>query len=152
MQNPSIWHELAGWASASFILLDAAAEAVKRLAAQGDYLRIDLPDPGPGEGGGYDWVKVEKMEEYIDSSDEREWTGMKVRPCGSPTSSSAGTAHFFTSDASSTYIIERNGVKVTAFYHGRNEVPNTSTGKWTENVRNSLVAAGAVIGLSEAQW
>jgi hypothetical protein len=152
MQNPGIWHELAGWASASFNLFDLKATEVKRLAAEGDYIRIDIPGPGPGKGGGFDWVMVEKTEEYIDSSEQREWTGMKVRPCANPTSTSAGTAHFFTSDASSTYIIERNGNSVTAFYHGRNEIPNTSTGKWTDNVRNTFVAAGAVVGLSEVQW
>jgi hypothetical protein len=152
MQNPEIWHELAGWASASFKLMGSEGEGVARLAEEGDYIRIDVPGPGSKEGGGFDWVKVEKVEEYIDSSEQREWTGMKVCPCGNPTCMSAGTAHFFTSEASSTYIIERNGDTVTAFYHGRNEVPNTSTGKWTDNVRNTFVAAGAVVGLSEAQW
>ena len=77
---------------------------------------------------------------------------MKVRPCGDPRSAVTNTAHFFGEDASSTFLIERNGDKVTAFYHGRNEVPNTSTPKWGDNVRNALVASGAIVGLSEAQW
>jgi hypothetical protein len=151
MQNPGIWHELAGWVSASFILIDVEADVINRLASEGDYIRIDIPGPGTTEGGGYDWVKIEKMEEYIDSS-EHEWTGMKVRPCGNPGFPGPGTAHFFTREATSTFIIQRDGHKVTAFYHGRNEVPNTSTRKWTDKVRNSFVAAGAVVGLSEAQW
>jgi hypothetical protein len=152
MLNPGIWHDLAGWASASFKLFDPKGEELYRLALEGDYIRIDIPGPGPARGGGYDWVRIEKIEEYIDSSGEREWTGMKVRPSRSPGSMAGGTAHFFRSDATSTFIIELNSNKVTAFYHGRNEVPNTSTGKTGDNVRNALVAAGAIVSLSEAQW
>ena len=152
MRNPDIWHNLAGWASASFKLLDNQGESVSRLAWEGDYVRIDVPGPGPSEGSGSDWVRVEKMEEYIDSGGQREWTGMKVRPCSIPGSGESGAAHFFRGDATSTFIIERNGLKVTAFYHGRNEVPNTITSKLSDNVRNALVAAGAIAGLSEAQW
>jgi hypothetical protein len=92
------------------------------------------------------------MEEYIGSSGQREWTGMKVRPCGNPGSGASGAAHFFRVGATSTFIIERDGAKVTAYYHGRNEVPNTATPKLADNVRNALVAAGAIVSLSEAQW
>ena len=152
MQNPGIWHELAGWASASFKLVNRKGEEPYRLALEDDYIRIDVPGPGPLEGDGYDWVRVEKMEEYIDSSGQREWTGMKVRPCVRPGSEATGATHFFRSDATSTFVIERDGTKVTAFYHGRNEVPDTATPKLVDNIRNLLVAAGAIIGLSEAQW
>jgi hypothetical protein len=152
MQNPAIWHELAGWASASFKLIGSSGEELHRLAREGDYIRIDVPGPGPVEGGGYDWATVEKLEEYIDSSGQREWTGMKVHPCNNPLLGASDTAHFFRSEATSTFIIERNSAKVTAFYHGRNEVPNTATHKLVDNVRNALVAAGASMSLSEAQW
>jgi hypothetical protein len=152
MQNPGIWHDLAGWASASFTLVGGTGEHLNRLAGEGDHIRIDIPGPGPAEGGGFDWVRVEKMEEYIDSSDRREWTGMKVRPCVAPGSGASGPAHFFRSDATSTFIIERYGSTVKALYHGRNEVPNTASPKVTDRVRNALVAAGAMVSLSEAQW
>jgi hypothetical protein len=152
MLNPGIWHKLAGWASASFKLAGAKGEDLFRLVRQGDYIRIDIPGPGPVEGGGYDWVRVEKMEEYIDPGGQMEWTGMKVRPCGNPSSAASGAAHFFRDDATSTFIIERDGLKITAYYHGRNEVPNTSTLKLADNVRNALVAVGAMVSLSEAQW
>jgi hypothetical protein len=152
MQNPGIWHRLAGWVSASFTLIGADAGELYSLAAEGDFIRIDIPGPGPTEGGGYDWVKIEKMETYIDPTGQREWTGMKVRPCSNPSSENAGTAHFFRGNATSTFIVEREGLKVTAFYHGRNEVLNTDTLKIGDNIRNALVAAGAMIGLSEAQW
>jgi hypothetical protein len=152
MQNPGIWHELAGWASASFMLADTKGAGLFRFAGIGDYIRINVPGPGPVEGGGYDWVRVEKMEEYIDSSGQREWTGMKVRPCNNPGSGEPGTAHFFRGEATSTFIIERDGKKVTAFYHGRNEIPNTATPRLADNVRNAVVAAGAIVSLSEAQW
>jgi hypothetical protein len=152
MQNPGIWHDLAGWASASFKLVNAQGLECYRPASEGDYIRIDVPGPGPEEGGGYDWVKVEKVEEYIGSNREEEWTGMKVRPCNNPRSATLDTAHFFREDATSTFIMERKGNQVTAFYHGRNELPNTATPKLADNIRNAMVAAGAIIGLSETQW
>ena len=77
---------------------------------------------------------------------------VETRPCGTPGSATYGTAHFFRSDATSTFIIERNGSRVTAFYHGRNELPNTATPNLSDNIRNGLVAAGAIMSLSEIQW
>jgi hypothetical protein len=52
MQNPNIWHDLAGWASASFKLVGTEGEELLRLASEGDYIRIDLPGPGPAKGNG----------------------------------------------------------------------------------------------------
>src|ERR1700759_2152954 len=60
MLNPVLWHHLAGWVSASFQLMAEGGEIVSRIASEGDYIRIDVPGPGPAEGDGYDWVIVEK--------------------------------------------------------------------------------------------
>ena len=150
--NPPIWHELAGWATAHFSLVDQDGTELHRLTKKGDYLRIDIPGPGPAAGDGYDWVKVDMLEDHSEPDAEDEWMGMKVHPSTGPGKVSTEPAHFFHSDASSTFIIERNGDTVTAFYHGRNEVPNTATEKISDNIRNAIVAAGAIMSLSEAQW
>ena len=152
MLNPRIWHELAGWASAHFLLVGPNGKVVNRLAEGGDYLRIDIPGPGPGAGAGYDWVKVEMLEYHKDPEGDQEWIGMQVRPCGEPGKPGSEAAHFFQSDATSTYIIQRDGEKVTASYHGRNEVANTSTNRALDNIRNAVVAAGALVSFSEVQW
>jgi hypothetical protein len=155
MRNPPVWRELAGWASAHFLLADADGKELHRLAEKGDYIRIDLPGPGPKAGEGYDWVQIGVLEDHTDPSGEKERIGMTVAPSPAPgrnDKDSAGVAHFFQKQASSTYIIEREGDKVTVWYYGRNEVPNTSTEKTSDNVRNAVVAAGAILSFSELQW
>ena len=152
MLNPPIWHELAGWATAHFDLVGQEGEELHRLIKEGDFLRIDIPGPGPAAGDGYDWVKVVMLENHSDPEAVDEWMGMKVHPSPGPGKIAGDPAHFFQSHASSTFIIERNGDTVTAFYHGRNEVPNTATEKISDNIRNAIVAAGAIISLSEVQW
>ncbi|MES1249401.1 MAG: hypothetical protein ABUL46_01885, partial [Chitinophaga rupis] len=93
--NPPIWHELAGWASAHFKLVGADGNEVSRLAEEGDYLRVDIPGPGPSAGAGYDWVRVELLEYHKDPDGDKEWIGMRVRPCGEPGTLGVDTAHFF---------------------------------------------------------
>ena len=124
----------------------------KRLAQEGDYFRVDIPGPGPSIGGGYDWVRVETIEDLTNPAGEEESFGMKVRPSAAPGGDSGHTAHFFTGDATSTFLVRRIGNKVMATYHGRNELPNTSTGETKDNIRNSVIAMGAFVGLSELQW
>ncbi|HSC37103.1 MAG TPA: hypothetical protein VLD19_04505 [Chitinophagaceae bacterium] len=150
--NPGVWHKLSGVASAEFQLVGKKGNEEHRLAQVNDYFKIDVPGPGPAAGDGYDWVKVELVENKANPSGEEEIVGMKLRPCQNPQGAGKDTAHFFRSDASSTWLIVRKGNTVTASYHGRNEVPNTSTERKMDNVRNALVAAGASAGLSEAQW
>jgi hypothetical protein len=152
MLNPPTWHQLSGWASARFKLAGVDGQEVNRLALEGDYFMIDIPGPGPATGEGFDWVAVEKINAHENHSGVSEWSFIQVRPCRNPHKAGDDTAHFFKSMATSSFIIERNGNIVSARYHGRNEVPNTSTESITDNLRNAAVAAGASVGFSEAQW
>jgi hypothetical protein len=152
LRNPSLWHVMAGWASANFLLTDASGTTLTRLALEGDCLRIDVPGPGPNAGHGYDWVKVENIDDGITVRGVWEWIAMKLRPCPEPGKGGHDTAHFFREEASSTFVIERAGTKVTARYHGRNEIPNTSTENSMDNIRNAVVATSAMVSFSEAQW
>lgn len=150
--NPPVWHELSGALSAHFVLTNEKGEEQERLLQEDDYIRINIPGPGSAVGDGFDWVKVEMVEDKTDPAAEEESIGLKVRTCDNPTSKENDTAHFFQQDATSSFIIHRRGNTVTASYHGRNEVPNTKTDKTTDNLRNALVATGAIAGLSELQW
>lgn len=152
MLNPAIWHKLCGRVSAEFKLVGENVDDPQRLAHEGDYFRIDIPGPGPAAGDGYDWVKVESIVDHADPGGPAENYGMRLRAASPPHKKGTDTAHFFKEDATSSFIIQRTGNKVTASYHGRNEIPNSDTSKTSDNIRNSIVAMGAFAGLSELQW
>lgn len=149
--NPPLWQELSGSIGASFKLESPDQINANRLAQENDYLKIDIPGPGPVAGKGYDWVKVENIAESADPSYEQSF-GMTLKASPNPGTPEQGIAHFFSAGATSTFIIKRNGNKVTASYHGRNEVPNTKKVSFPDKIRNSLIAAGALAGVSELQW
>ncbi len=150
MLYPSAWHQLCGSLSATFILIDAEGKVLDRKASAGDYIRIDVPGPGPSSGDGYDWVKVEQVKEQRDGNEDQ--CCMLVRPSAPPTKLAAETAHFFDGSASSTFMIHRTGAQLIASYHGRNEKPNVTTEKAVDKVRNAAIAAAAMAGMSELQW
>ncbi len=152
MLNPSIWHDLCGPLSAKFKLVTEKGMDPHRLAEINDYFRIDIPGPGTKAGSGYDWVKVEAIEDHSFAGAEQESAGLRVRPCRQPGKGQEAVAHFFQNKATSTFIIHRKGNVVSACYHGRNELANTQTDSTTDNIRNAIISSGALSGLSEAQW
>ncbi len=152
LQNPNIWQELTGAASASVTLFTEGGEEAHRLAQKDDFLRIDIPGPGPGAGSGYDWVQVVAVEDKTAEGAEEELFAMRAQPAHGPADLRGDVAHFFDAGASSTFVVQRLGNQVIASYHGRNEQPNNETSSTADNIRNTVVAAGAAIGLSEAQW
>ena len=152
MLNVNIWHELIGFASAHFSLTDEQGNEISQLAQLNNFVRIDIPGPGPLSGEGYDWVYIEVVENNTNPDADEEAFGMRLRSCKNPHKPGMDTAHFFTSDATSALIIQRKNNIVSASFHGRNEVLNTHTESVSDKIRNTLVGAGAKIGLSELQW
>lgn len=152
MLNPSGWHKLCGPASAEFELVNDKGEVLNVPAKKGDRLRIDIPGPGTAAGSGYDWVRVELINTVNNPAKDEESCGIKVRAANAPGGPPKDTAHFFEGDATSSFIVHRSRNKVTASYHGRNEIPNTATGNPADNIRNTMVAMGAIAGFSEVQW
>ncbi len=146
------WHKLSGFVSAEFSLKNRNGKSCARPAQIGDYIRIDIPGPGPASGDGYDWVHVEAIEDKTNPRGEEESFGMRIRSSKKPNKKGDDTAHFFTSDSTSTFLIERKQNTVTTSYHGRNEVLNTGTKKLKDRIRNTIVGTGALIGISELQW
>lgn len=149
--NPALWHELAGVASASFKLVSENNPDMQKFATLNDYIQIDIPGPGSSAGDGFDWVKIEAIEKNTDTPADESF-GLKLRACANPDKKNGGTAHFFTAEATSSFIISRNGNSITASYHGRNEIPNSTEVILADKIRNSIVAAGAMMGFSELQW
>jgi hypothetical protein len=146
------WKEFSGAASATFRLTDQQGNELNRTLEKGDLFKIDLPAPGPAEGKGYDWVKVEAIEEIGNPNGEKESIAIRVRPTPSPLTEGNETAHFFDGKATSSFIIERNGSEVSAAVYGRNEVPNTETNNIIDKVRNAIVGSTAILGFSNVQW
>lgn len=148
----SNWHKLCGSASATFALTDALGNKVRRLARQGDYLRIDIPAPDSKAGDGYDWVNLEAIEDKNDPSNDYEEIFMRARPAKNPKHNVEETAHFFQQDATSTFMVVREKNIVKAEIHGRNELPNVQQETKLDTVRNAVLALGAILGFSKFQW
>jgi len=151
LKNPAVWKKISGALSADFALFDSIREEDERALFAGEYISIDIPGPGSKAGNGFDWVKVEKMEENIIAG-ATESFGITLRAAKNPENPGEGVAHFFDGHATSTFIIQRTGQIIKANYYGRNEVPNTKEVTVIDKLRNGLVATGALAGLSNLQW
>lgn len=148
------WQQVCGHAlSASFCLTDNTGRPIYRHAAPGDHIRIDLPSPGPQDGAGYDWVRIEEIEEKDSTDQTSAYIVLQVRPAIPPGhSAQQPVAHFFKNFATSSFVVRRHHKQVIASIHGRNEHPNTATGNWLDKIRNILISFSAMIGLSKPQW
>jgi hypothetical protein len=145
------WHDWAGALSAKFQLTDNQGHEVERKPEQGDFFKIDIPAPGIQTGEGYDWVQIEEIVEDTNEADE--CVSVRVRPASSPVNNKEDVAHFYTHEATSNFIVRREGSKVTAGVYGRNEKPNVKEADTLiDKVRNAIVGAGGVTGFSKLQW
>lgn len=144
------WAEISALPSSTFRLCDGSGAEADRLVKEGDYFKIDIPGPGTTSGDGFDWVKVEHLQE--EEINGTEIISIRVRPAANPNTPDPDTAHFFKDTATSTFQVKRIGSEVFAEVHGRNEQPNTDTEHLTDNVRNTLVGTSAKIGFSFPQW
>jgi hypothetical protein len=146
------WDELCGPASAVFRLTDDHGNEITRPAKMGDHFKIDVPGPGPAAGEGYDWVRIEALDDQRNPASNDESLTMRVRPSSSPRNANPDTAHFFSPEATSSFSVVRRGNVVRAEVHGRNETPNTETETSVDKVRNAVVGTGAQVGMSKPQW
>jgi hypothetical protein len=150
LMNVNQWDEISNLPSATFQLCDSTGTIVDRQAQLGDYFKIDIPGPGTSTGEGFDWVKVEFIEE--EEVNGVNLLSIRVRPAANPNTPDPQTAHFFKDTATSTFQVRRNHNEVSAEVHGRNEEPNTDTSHIIDNARNSLVGISATLGMSFPQW
>ncbi len=141
------WDIYAGTGSAVFSLTDTAGNAVSHSPEMGDLIKIQLPGSAR-----YDWVEIEEYVETIDRQRDNDLFAFRVRPTKAPDAKGDAPTHFFTEDATSTFLIQRVGNKVTAAEKGRNEIPNHEGEKFFDKVRNLIVGASASFGLSVPQW
>lgn len=138
------WQKWSAMTSAGFRLTDSHGSVVNRRARKGDHIRIDLPGQVTGLESGFEWVTIEAIE-YDDYPDiSAETFAIRLGPSGNPVNHGDTDLHNFPAgDATSTFVIERRGKRLSATYHGRNEVEDTDG-----HVR---VASIAWLGLSDTQ-
>jgi hypothetical protein len=132
--------------------MNTNGEKLNRLAQPGDFIRIDIPGPGSATGEGYDWVRIESIDDQPNPGSDHESVVLQVRPASNPQNSDADIAHFFNNSATSTFMVERKSLRVTASIHGRNEVPNTDVERTVDKMRNSVVATAATSGFAALHW
>jgi hypothetical protein len=144
------WHNLAGTVSSNFQLTDSTGNEVSRPVQKGDYFKINIPGPGPVAGDGYDWVRVEELEEVSDG--EVESVGIRVRPTSSPLNKSEDVAHFYSPESTSSFTVTREGNKITAGIYDRNTKSNKTADTLIDKVRDVAVGSSAVTAFSKIQW
>lgn len=144
------WQEVAGKAMATFQLTDENGQEVQRTVQQGDYFKIDIPGPGSKSGEGYDWVRVESVEETEQPGVHS--VGVRVRPASNPQNKDEEVAHFYSDQSTSNFIVTREGNKVTASVYDRNTSTNDESGNVADAIRNTTVGAGAIAIFSRIQW
>ncbi|HZH67049.1 MAG TPA: hypothetical protein VEY10_19320 [Flavisolibacter sp.] len=148
--NINGWGKLAGALSAEFALTDDQGKEIDSYPRKGNYFKINIPAPGIITGEGYDWVQIEEVQEEGDG--ESESIAIRVRPASSPVNDKEDVAHFLTDEATSNFIVKRQGAKITAGVYGRNEKPNVKADTLLDKARNAIVGTGAVSGLAKLQW
>ena len=144
------WKDLMGSISADFCVMESNGISTGKPVTKGNLLRIDIPGPGSSSGDGYDWVIVEKLEEI--EEEEIQSIAFRVRPTINPKGATENIAHFYDQEATSTFIITRNGNTVYSTIVDRNIKPNNDTNSIVDTLRNMPVAIGAIGLLSKLQW
>lgn len=140
------WKEYCGEGFADFKLYDSKGNYIERHPQVNDFIKIDIPGPGNFEAQGFDWVQITDMNE------EPESFAVTCRPSKIPGNNKNNhIAHFYHSEATSTFTIKIHGNCIKAGIYGRNESPNFNA-SFLDKVRNLLVAAGGMVGISKIQW
>jgi hypothetical protein len=150
LQNVKEWKQYAGNLSAEFQLVDTNGVEIQREPAKGDYLKIDIPGPGSESGDGFDWVRIEEI--VSTATPDSESFGFRVRPTENPHDIERETAHFYSNESTSSFIVERTGNKVTASIHDRNTKPNTEAGRPADKIRDVVVGTAGALTFSKLQW
>ncbi len=154
------WTKISGRENAKFDLYDDhGMQQAARLPTVGDFVRIQLPGQSKA-----DWVRIEAI------TVDPDHTAIRVRPSFDPTQrplTPSVTAHFFSSAATNTFIVDRSGTTVSARVEGRDESANVGAGSGGpfNAIRNRVVAETAwgaqrdlprsdlqVNGMQQHQW
>lgn len=144
------WNVMAGKNPTEFYLVPAKNTESSLFAKENDFVKIKMPAPKNKIGHGYDWVIINKLIKSTES--ELQYLLIQMKPHSCPESASGKTAHFYTDQATNTFIIAQKGTKIQMSVHGRNEIPNTENIGLIDRLRNMFVGMGGIFGGSKLQW
>lgn len=145
------WSRIAKLPMSTFQLIGPTGESDIPMARVGDYIKIDIPGPGPSNDQHVDYVRIEEIEET--DTPEIQLLTLRLRPSEEPgANSTAEVQHFFSQVSTSNFQIQRDGKTITASYFGRNEVINTDVDTLSDQLRNRVVGWAAKLGFSYPQW
>ncbi|MGZ5247106.1 MAG: hypothetical protein ACXWV5_08655 [Flavitalea sp.] len=150
--NVNSWDKYSGKVSAIFRVTDETGSETSGPIKKGYYFKIDIPGPGSLTGDGYDWVQIEKIDTSSNNRDDWESIAIRVRPSSNPKNENQDVAHFFNEEATSNFVVRREGLTITAGVYGRNEIPNTQVHNVVDKTRNAAIGLTAVSGVSSFQW
>lgn len=148
--NVNHWHLLTGGRSAHFNLTDKNGTNIDGLIMLESIIKILMPGPKNKVGGDFDWVQVTKLDEEI--SGHQSLFILQLQPIRCPRISDKTATHFYTENASNTFILVKQKQKVQLSVHGRNEIPNLKIRGFINKLRNYFVAHGGIFGGSRIQW
>lgn len=149
-QDVNSWQKVAGKGSAKFCLLNKEGALSSAGPQEGDYFKINIPALDGSLQEKADWVRVEHTEQT--NTPTEEMLLVRVRPCDDPFAVRTEADHFYTDDATSTFVIHRKYNVISAEVHGRNEKPNTDGETLLDKVRNTVVAIAGMAGVAKVQW
>ncbi|WP_048509780.1 hypothetical protein [Chryseobacterium sp. FH2] len=144
------WKDYCGEQSADFKLYDHYGNYLEREPQTGDFIRIDIPGPGETEAKGYDWVKINSF--FNEKGDDWEKIFFICNPSEEPgNKKNRHIAHFYSKQASSTFMILREANFIRMAIYGRNETPNFNA-NFLDIIRNIFTAVGGMLGIAKIQW
>ena len=138
------WSDMPGITS-TFQLYDGNGVEKRSTKPQvNDFIKIILPAPAPEN-----WVMVTDVKENEGRAE------FKVSPSIDPTEKEEDQdeiAHFFIAEATSTFKVQLDGNKISAYEIGKNEGINNDEDAGNRKLINTLLAQGGWAGVQEFQW
>lgn len=148
--NVNKWAHYAALTNADFILLDSNGNALDGLAAEGCFIKVRFSRFQKIISAKHDFVRIKSIITVRNIFGDA--VVMQLQPTHNPAKSGSEIDHFFTDEASNTFVLYRDDAKIHLSIHGRNERPNFKVSKTTKKIRNMVFAALGVFGVSKVQW
>lgn len=144
------WAHYATLTNADFILLDEKGNKIDRLVAESDFMKVRFSRLQKIISARHDYVRVNSIITIPITFGDA--LVMQLVPAHNPAKSGSEIDHFFTSEASNTFVLYRDAAKIHLSVHGRNEVPNFKVSKTTKKIRNMLFTVLGILAVSKVQW
>ena len=144
------WAHYATLTNADFILLDNNGNNLEGLVTEDCFMKVRFSRLQKIISARHDYVRVHRIFNVPDFFDDA--LIMQLIPAHNPTKPGTEIGHFFTAEASNTFVLYRDNDKIHLSVHGRNEVPNFKVSKTTKKLRNMVFAALGIVAVSKVQW